>query len=63
MQWLMQLFLLHQKKLKKIILIPNSMNLIDEELKNKLHSNYTIKEMVGGGSAWKLYVWNYVIWW
>ena len=28
----------------------DSMNLIDEELKNKLHNNHSIKEMVGGGS-------------
>ena len=28
----------------------DSMNLIDEQLKNKLHNNYDIKEMVGGGS-------------
>ena len=28
----------------------DSMNLIDEDLKNKLHKNYSIKEMVGGGS-------------
>ena len=28
----------------------DSMNLIDEELKNNLHKQYTIKEMVGGGS-------------
>ena len=28
----------------------DSMNLIDEELKNKLHEVYLIKEMVGGGS-------------
>ena len=28
----------------------NSMNLIDEDLKNKLHQDYTIREMVGGGS-------------
>ena len=28
----------------------DSMNLIDEELKNKLHQNYIIKEMIGGGS-------------
>ena len=28
----------------------DSMNLIDEDLKNKLHNNYQIKEMVGGGS-------------
>ena len=29
----------------------NSMNLIDEELKNNLHKNYPIKEMAGGGSV------------
>ena len=28
----------------------DSMNLIDEELKNKLHENYSINEMIGGGS-------------
>ena len=28
----------------------DSMNLIDEELKNKLHQDYKIKEMIGGGS-------------
>jgi sugar/nucleoside kinase (ribokinase family) len=28
----------------------DSMNLIDEDLKNKLHQNYFIKKMVGGGS-------------
>ena len=28
----------------------DSMNLIDENLKNKLHQDYSIKEMVGGGS-------------
>jgi len=28
----------------------DSMNLIDEDLKNNLHNSYTIKEMVGGGS-------------
>ena len=39
----------HQE-IEKNNLNRNSMNLIDEELKNKFHSNYTIKEMVGGGS-------------
>ena len=29
----------------------HSMNLIDEQQKNKLHENYSIKEMVGGGSV------------
>jgi len=28
----------------------DSMNLIDESLKNKLHQNYSIKKMIGGGS-------------
>ena len=28
----------------------DSMNLIDEELKNKLHKDYSIKKMIGGGS-------------
>ena len=28
----------------------DSMNLIDEDLKNSLHDNYSIKEMAGGGS-------------
>ena len=40
----------NQKEIEKNDLNRNSMNLIDEELKNKLHSNYPIKEMVGGGS-------------
>jgi sugar/nucleoside kinase (ribokinase family) len=40
----------NQKEIEKNDLNRNSMNLIDEELKNKLHSNYSIKEMVGGGS-------------
>jgi len=39
-----------QEEIKKNNLNRNSMNLIDEELKNKLHSSYPIKEMVGGGS-------------
>ena len=38
------------KEIEKNNLNRNSMNLIDEELKNNFHSNYTIKEMVGGGS-------------
>ena len=28
----------------------DSMNLIDEKLKNNLHKSYSIKEMAGGGS-------------
>ena len=39
-----------QEEIEKNNLNRNSMNLIDEELKNKLHSSYSIKEMVGGGS-------------
>ena len=37
--------------IEKIQINRNSMNLIDEELKNNLHNNYPIKEMVGGGSV------------
>ena len=40
----------NQEEIEKNNLNRNSMNLIGEELKNKLHSNYPIKEMVGGGS-------------
>tara|TARA_B110000014_G_scaffold134005_1_gene92644 strand:+ start:202 stop:1176 length:975 start_codon:yes stop_codon:yes gene_type:complete len=39
-----------KEEIKKHQINRDSMNLIDEELKNKLHKNYTIKEMVGGGS-------------
>ena len=40
----------NQKEIEKNKLNRNSMNLINEELKNQFHSNYSIKEMVGGGS-------------
>ena len=40
----------NQKEIEKNNLNRNSMNLINEELKNQFHSNYSIKEMVGGGS-------------
>jgi len=40
----------NQEEIEKNNLNRNSMNLIGEELKNHLHSNYSIKEMVGGGS-------------
>ena len=40
----------NQEEIEKNNLNRDSMNLIDEELKNKLHSNYPIIEMVGGGS-------------
>lgn len=40
-----------KEEVEKIGLNRNSMNLIDEKLKNKLHANYSIKEMIGGGSV------------
>ena len=39
-----------QEEIEKNNLNRNSMNLIDEQLKNQLHRIYTIKEMIGGGS-------------
>ena len=39
-----------QEEIEKNNLNRNSMNLIDEQLKNQLHNIYTIKEMIGGGS-------------
>ena len=39
-----------QKEIKKHKINRDSMNLIDEDLKNTLHSTYKIKEMIGGGS-------------
>ena len=39
-----------KEEVEKNNLIRDSMNLIDEQLKNQLHNNYFIKEMVGGGS-------------
>lgn len=39
-----------QEEIKKNNLNRDSMNLIDEQLKNRLHNNYPIKEMIGGGS-------------
>ena len=39
-----------QEEIKKNNLNRNSMNLINEQLKNELHENYSITEMVGGGS-------------
>ena len=39
-----------KEEVEKNNLIRDSMNLIDEQLKNQLHNNYVIKEMVGGGS-------------
>ena len=38
-------------EVEKNTLNRDSMNLINEQLKNKLHENYSIKEMVGGGSV------------
>ena len=40
----------NQEEIKKNKLNRNSMNLIDEKLKDYLHSNYSIKKMAGGGS-------------
>ena len=40
----------NKKEIENNNLKRNSMNLIDEELKNKFHSIYPIKKMVGGGS-------------
>ena len=40
-----------KEEIEKNKLTRNSMNLIDEKLKNKLHGNYSIKEMIGGGSV------------
>ena len=40
-----------KEEVEKNELTHNAMNLVDEQLKNKLHTNYTIKEMVGGGSV------------
>ena len=38
-----------QEEIEKNNLNRNSMNLINEELKDYLHANYSIKEMAGGG--------------
>ena len=38
-----------QEEIKKNNLNRNSMNLINEKLKNELHENYSITKMVGGG--------------
>ena len=40
-----------KEEIEKNELNRDSMNLIDEQLKNKLHNNYSIKEMMGGGSV------------
>ncbi len=40
----------NQTEIEKHNINRDSMNLIDENLKNNLHQNYTIKEMAGGGS-------------
>ena len=39
-----------QVEIEKHDINRDSMNLIDENLKNNLHQSYTIKEMAGGGS-------------
>ena len=40
----------NKEEVEKNKLNRDSMNLIDEDLKNSLHQNYSIKEMAGGGS-------------
>ena len=40
----------NKNEVEKNNLNRDSMNLIDEDLKNSLHNNYSIKEMAGGGS-------------
>ena len=40
----------NKKEVEKYQINRDSMNLINEELKNKLHDNHLIKEMIGGGS-------------
>ena len=40
----------NKQEVEKNNLNRDSMNLIDEDLKNSLHNNYSIKEMAGGGS-------------
>ena len=40
----------NKQEVEKNNLNRDSMNLIDEDLKNSLHQNYSIKEMAGGGS-------------
>ena len=40
----------NKEEIEKHQINRDSMNLIDEELKNKLHQDYKIKEMAGGGS-------------
>jgi len=40
----------NKEEIQKNNINRDSMNLIDEQLKNKLHKDYKIKEMVGGGS-------------
>ena len=40
----------NKKEIEKYQINRDSMNLINEELKNKLHKNYSIQKMIGGGS-------------
>ena len=40
-----------KEEVKKNQINRNSMNLIEEKLKNNLHKSYSIKEMMGGGSV------------
>jgi len=40
----------NKKEIEKYQINRDSMNLIDEKLKNQLHQDYTINKMIGGGS-------------
>ena len=40
----------NQSEIEKHEINRDSMNLIDENLKNNLHESYSIREMAGGGS-------------
>ena len=45
----------NKEEVEKNNLNRDSMNLIDEDLKNSLHKNYSIKEMIGGSKTkWEL---------
>ena len=39
-----------KEEIEKNKLNHDSMNLIDEQFKNKLHASYPVKKMIGGGS-------------
>ncbi len=53
----------NKEEVEKNKLNRDSMNLIDEDLKNSLHQNYSIKEMAGGRLSRKFDVWYNFFWW